>query len=550
MPPWVTLPPLHMHSDDRRQSYTLAEFASAFPLESTLVERKTGLGKKPLQEALVAFSNTHGGLILIGVRDDGEVLGRRLSTGVEQEVLDDVADARDVSAPDLYELSVGATHVVAVVVAPRLTSVAQTSDGRVLVRRGARNRPLFGSDLLHFLQERTSEPFDSTDARVSLADVPLHLLESFRTVYGWHEVDTAEGLREHSLLRQDGRTLTVAGALFLLDEPPRRFAKAEIEVRRYRDADSAAYEVRDTFRGPLHRQIEGALALITRELGREIVLVGAYRQEVPRLPVDVVREALSNAVAHRRYDLTGHRILVEMRPDRVIVRSPGGLVDGVRLDRLRVAQAARNDAIITILRALALAEDSGRGVDLMEDAMTAALLEQPIFAADDDSFTVTLPLSGVVSREERAWVLSLERDGLIQGPDKVIIVAIARRGRVSNSDVRELTRTDSAAVRTSMRRLVDQGLLEMHGTRGGAFYGLKENFAPPLNRRLDAAEAARLVVEAAGRQPLTNAAVRELLGVDALQARLVLKQLVDHGQLVPAGLTRNRTYSLPAEIRP
>lgn len=58
MPPSMVLPPLHVYSDDRRQSYTLAEFASAFPLESTLVERKTGVGKKPLQEALVAFSNT------------------------------------------------------------------------------------------------------------------------------------------------------------------------------------------------------------------------------------------------------------------------------------------------------------------------------------------------------------------------------------------------------------------------------------------------------------------------------------------------------------
>lgn len=93
MPSSMALPPLHAHSDDSRQSCTLAEFASAFPLESTLVERKTGVRKEPLQEARVAFSNTHGGLILIGVRDDGEVLGWRLSTGLEQEVLDAVADA-------------------------------------------------------------------------------------------------------------------------------------------------------------------------------------------------------------------------------------------------------------------------------------------------------------------------------------------------------------------------------------------------------------------------------------------------------------------------
>lgn len=536
------LPALHPRSPDRRLTYSLDEFNKAFPRENTLIERKSGIGKKPLQEVLVAFTNADGGVILIGVKDDGSLAGRRLTSGTEQEVLDAVADAREVSAPELFEVKVDGVFLVVAAVAPRAAGVAQTSDGRVLVRRGARNRPLFGLDLLHFMQERASEPFDSSDSEVALADVPIEVLAEFQDVYGWDDDELVDGLREQSLLRQDGRHLTVAGALFLLQQPPRRFAKAEIEVRRYLDPDGSAYDVRDTFRGPLHQQVAHALALITRELGREIVLIGAYRQEVPRLPSDVLREALSNAVAHRRYDLSGQRVLVELRPDRVVVRSPGGLVEGVTLARLRSAQAARNDAIITVLRALDLAEDSGRGVDLMEDEMTAALLEPPRFAADEDSFTVTLPLSAVVSREERAWVLGLERRGVISGSDKVIVVAAARRGQVSNGDVRALTRLDSAQVRTSLRRLVDQGVLEVHGQKGGTVYNLREDFVPPLTQTLDRVEAERLLLEAANAEPLTNGAVRALLQVDAQRARALLAGMTERGLLRAEGRTRNRTY--------
>jgi ATP-dependent DNA helicase RecG len=542
------LPPLHPKSRERRTTFSLDEFHRLFTAETGYVERKSGLGKKPLQEALVAFSNTNGGVILIGVADDGRLLGRRLNPAVEQEVHDAAADAREVSPPDFFEIAVDGTALVVVAVARRETGVAQTSDGRVLVRRGPRNRALFGSDLLALLQERSREPFDNTDSGVRLADVRAARLDEFCQVYGWQQDDVPEGLYEQGLLRTDGRSLTVAGALFLLEDPPRRFAKAEIELRRYRD-EGSDYEIRHTFRGPLHEQIALALRAVVDDLGTEIVLAGAYRQEVPRLPRDVLREAFSNAVAHRRYDLPGQRTVVEIRPDRVVVRSPGGLVEGVRLDRLRSAQAARNDAVISVLRALSLAEDSGRGVDLIEDEMTAALLEPPVFAADDSFFTVTLPLRAVVSREERAWVIELERRGFLKGPDKLVVVAAARAGEITNSAVRDLTRADSTQARESLRRLVDTGVLERHGERGGATYSLAPRFAEIAAPRLDLRQARTVVLRAARQGPLTNEIVRRLLATDAETARRVLRLLVEEGDLEAYGKTRSRRYDLPGRLQ-
>ncbi len=55
---------------------SLMEFAEAFPSESEFVERKSGFNRTAVQEAAVAFSNADGGVILIGVDDDGAIVGR------------------------------------------------------------------------------------------------------------------------------------------------------------------------------------------------------------------------------------------------------------------------------------------------------------------------------------------------------------------------------------------------------------------------------------------------------------------------------------------
>lgn len=542
------LPPFHPAGAPGRAEYTRDDFVAEFPREGGLVERKTGLGNRPLQETIVAFSNSEGGVILVGVEDGGRIQGRRLSAGVEEAILDAVADAREASVPDFHEVTVDGVPVVVVAVARKVSGVAQTSDGRVLVRRGARNRSLFGADLVQLLQEKSQEPFENSDGGVSVADVPEEHLEQFRDVFGWSREDTVDGLSEHGLLRNEGRRLTVAGVLLLLPEPPARFQKAAIEVRRYRD-DGTNYEVRHSFSGQLHKQLTQAYETVVAELGNEIVLAGAYRQEIPRLPRDVLREALSNAVAHRRYDLTGQRCVVEIRPDRVVIISPGGLVDGVRLERLRSAQAARNNTIISVLRALSLAEDSGRGIDLIEDEMKAAMLESPRFTAGPDEFTVTLPLGTVVSRQERAWVIDLERRGLLRGSDKLVVVGAARKGAITNSDVREFIKADSQQARESLRRLVDAGILARQGERGGAAYTVSEGFADLAGPRLDDAAAKARLMVLAEQGALTNERARDELQVDSTAARRLLAELVREGKLTAHGRTRDRHYAL-AEVAP
>lgn len=163
-----------------------------------------------------------------------------------------------------------------------------------------------------------------------------------------------------------------------MDDPSSLLGKGYVEVLRY-PADGGEYDRRAEFQGPLDRQVVDVTEFVASELGSELVVLGLQRHEIPRLPLVVLREAIANAVAHRSYEVTGTPIRVELRPDAVRVISPGGLPEPVTEENIRDAQSARNLHIIRVLRQAGLAEDAGRGVDVMVDSMRSELLDPPSF---------------------------------------------------------------------------------------------------------------------------------------------------------------------------
>lgn len=471
------LPPLHPQSPDQRTRFGLLEFDQAFPRESDLVERKAGIGVKPIQEVMVAMSNTFGGVILFGVRDNGELLGRSLTADTDREIHEAANTARSVGVYQVHEITVGNTAVVVVSIGAKLAGAAQTSDGRVLVRRGARNVSLFGEELLAFLQSRSRERFENTSTGLPLDRADRERVARLRGSYGWAREEVADRLIERGLVRREEGDLTVAGVLLLCDPLPDRFTKAVVELRRYQD-DGTNYDRRLVFSGPVDAQIAHATHEVMNELGRELIVSGVYRYEVPRLPEVVVREALANAVAHREYEVTSTPIVVEVRPALVRVMSPGGLPEGVTEANIRTAQAARNVSLIAVLRHLGLAEDAGRGVDEIQDRMAEALLDSPRFRDEGSRVVVELPLRARVSRRERAWLLDLEQRGDLEVSDKLVLVRAARGEMLTNARVRDLLGLDSRDARALLRRLRDAGIVRQEGERGGASYVLESDFAP------------------------------------------------------------------------
>jgi len=94
------------------------------------------------------------------------------------------------------------------------------------------------------------------------------------------------------------------------------------------------------------------------------------------------------------YEDVGRSIRVEAYPERVEVTSPGGMPEPVTEQNIRDTQSARNATVLGVLRRLRLAEDIGRGVDVIQDEMAEALLDPPRFEELGHSVRVILPIRG------------------------------------------------------------------------------------------------------------------------------------------------------------
>ncbi len=429
---------------------------------------------------------------------------------------------------------------MAISIARRHEGFAQMSSGIVRVRKGTRDEALFGSDLQHFINDRSASRYELTPTRLAVDSADLELMTAFAETFGWEPEHLAKRLSERGYAHEN--RLTVAGVLYLCADPGEALGKAYVELLRYSDDDSVDYELRIEIRGPLHVQLQETVQRVLDELGAELVVLGVRRYDLPRVPPVVIREAIANALAHRSYELDRTPVRIEIRPSAVRILSPGGLPEPVTVENIRETTAPRNLAVIGALRHFGLAEDAGRGIDVMQDTMLEEMLDPPEFRDSGHEVAVTLPVRSAVAPAERAWIRELERRGNLEGPDRLLLVHAARGESLTNARARAILQADRPAARSALQRLRDAGFLEQRGERGGATYHLAGSLEPPAGLRLGPDELADLVEGLAAEGPISNATVRDATGLDRWKVRDLLGQLVDAGRLIQVGKRRGTRY--------
>lgn len=546
---------------------TVEEFEAAFPGEGEHVEFKEGVSHTRIAETAMAFSNADGGVILAGVTDRGFVKGAALSIASETDLRQALGQVRDLGPYRIYRVLVDGRVVVAVSVGPRKDSFAQLPNGQVKQRRGASNHTLLGADLADFIARRFVRSVESSPTGLTSDDIDTELGQRLADAWQWgvpggDSQELWDRLRDNGFLVLNGvrDRLSVAGALFLLPNPGASLGKVHVELFRYRD-DGIDYDRRREFTGPLHDQVADTAAFVLEELGVDLAVIGVWRHELHRLPRAVVREAIANAVAHRSYSALGEAVRVEMRPDRVVVRSPGGLPRGVSLDSLAQQSVPRNVLVIRTLRFFGVAEDAGRGVDLMYRHMALNLMSPPEFEADDSSVTVTLRLGSEASPTERAWLAGMltaapaaaDRpysvgDGEVAGsldPSDVQLLIRAGRGQtLTNKAVRRLLGVDAPTASRALARLRDKGLLQQRGAGAGGHYTLNPNIRRPDGTRMEQRDYEAEVLALAAAGSITNTDVREATGLDRTAAVRIFNRLVAGGLLERHGSRRGTHYTI------
>ena len=313
--------------------------------------------RESLGDEIAAFANANGGVILIGVDDDSEIIGidRQNLDSTEKTAVEICGDNIDPMVHIVTEtLQVDNKNLLKIEV-PRSPFVHKSSNG-YFIRQGSSKREMATEQLARLLQSRSQahrisfdEQFVPNTRKETLRE---KLYQRFITEDAADREKIEDLLLKRRLLVKDGHEYraSVAGLLMCHDSPDDYLYNSFIQAVFYNGVEKDAnYQIdAKDFRGPLDRQIVDAFKFVERY--NQV----SARKEIGRIErsqysMRVVFEALVNAVVHRDYSKAGSKIRLFMFTDRLELYSPGALANSLTVDDLPYNQATRNELLARLL---------------------------------------------------------------------------------------------------------------------------------------------------------------------------------------------------------
>ena len=351
--------------------YSLTELLEKIMLgeDSTIEFKREMPHRNSLADEIAAFANTQGGMILIGIDDNREIVGIELQKldSVEKTVVEICNDSIEPTVPIFTEkLRIDDKNLLKIEV-PRSLFVHKTSNG-YFTRQGSSKREMSTEQLARILQSRSqariiafNEQFVPSTHKETLR-VPLY--ERFITEDASEDA-IEDLLLKRSLLVREGRETraSVAGILMCHDTPDDYLYNSFIQAVYYSGKEKDAnYQIdAKDFRGPLDQQIVDAFKFVQKH-NQVSARKEIGRIDQPQYSMRAIFEAIVNAVVHRDYSKYGSKIRLFMFADRLELYSPGALANTVTIDKLRYSQATRNELLARLLSEITLDDDVGKQV--------------------------------------------------------------------------------------------------------------------------------------------------------------------------------------------
>ncbi len=433
-----------------------------------------------MAETMIAFANTEGGTLVIGVDKEGKPVEKPVAVDTLETALKDADGTCNppvvVNNWEPVELEDDKTAYMIRV--PRSIELHALTDGRVLIRSGNKNRPLGGQEILKLASAKSTGDFESeTVPGATKDDFSRKMIDEYlakraeRTKRPYNgKVDDL--LKEIGAVDTDGKP-TVTGILLFSEYPQHWLPQSGIVFAKFvgktprGENGLAGYSRREELTGPLSKLIEATWNLIWSEMAVGAVVKGLEREETFEYPQFAVREAIVNAVCHRDYRLKGRRIEVRMYSDRLEVISPGGLPGFITVENIVDEHFSRNPRIVNGLFQWGYIEELGLGIDRMMEVMQQAGHKPPTFDARPYSFAVTL-LNAREKQAAPAWTRNTNHR------QARALQYIRENGSITNREYRSLCQGVSAeTLRLDLVDLVEQGILLKVGSKKGTYYILK-----------------------------------------------------------------------------
>jgi len=419
----------------------------------TLEFKESTKSLQKIIQTIVAFANTAGGTLIIGIADKTkEVVGLSDVLQEEERLASAVADSISPQLFPTFQLyTLQNRDLLIVSVSHNFGPYYIKSkglEGGTYVRLGSTNRLADQQTILQIQRLQEYKYFDEQpNFSCPLAEINLELAKKlFANLSKDFTPQTAKSLG--LVVSYHAKELPSNGAVLLFAENHiDYFPDARIKLGRFLGLTKSVFLDHFDVEVPLVIALDQVLAFVRRHTSTAIVIGATKHTEVPQYLDFLVREAVTNALVHADYSIGGASIQVAIFDDRIEITNPGCLPLGLTMESaLSGISKLRNRVICRVFRELKLIEQWGSGLKRMREVCQQAGILEPKFEELGNFFRVTL-------YHEKHKQLDTEE------LDKPIIEYLKKQKKISPKKAQALWAVTPRTTSTRLKKMVARGIL-------------------------------------------------------------------------------------------
>lgn len=450
--------------------------------EGLYFERKSAkLAPKDIVRHVLAMANANGGIIAIGIEDNGNFTGFGYSGANNEELFKKAILENCHQMPNIYseKLQYGnddGEYIFLIHITVSVNRVLANREGKVYLRVGDVSKELSHEQILQLEYDKGQRRYESEKiAGSSIGDIDTALLNVYRTEMH------AEGKSDYDLLEKRGliagEELTVAGVLLFAKNPTKYLPNARVRFIRYEGTEmkygSAINILKEvTFDEPLPILLKKLITLVRSQL-REFQSLSKETgrfEIIPEYPEAAWIEGIVNAVTHRDYSISGNRIEIKMFDDRLEIVSPGKLPNIVTLENMKYTQYSRNPQLARVLAELHWVKELNEGVNRIYEEMQKFFLDAPQYSEPNGNSVKLVFWNNIIMRHMRRQDKLIANIGSDIWSDldeiyKNILSFMTMRNTVSKQDLMKFMKLSGPTIVNRLNYLINKGLIKANGSK-------------------------------------------------------------------------------------
>jgi ATP-dependent DNA helicase RecG len=439
--------------------------------ESETLEFKTSLSDiNEVIKDISAFSNTSGGRILVGISDSGKVLGLQTGKDTIEKLTNRIIQNTEPKVyPKISVEKIDSKEIILIEVKKATETVL--AFGKAFKRVSKSTHKISREEYERMILEKRKNYFDSDVCEdASLEDIDEEKVRWFLRKAKYErnfdvepETPVEEAL-EKLKLTKNGK-LTNAAILLFGKKPQKFFLQAETRCARFKGTEPLEFIDMKVFSGNIINQRDDAVEFIKEHIKLHAKIVGTERVEEWEYPIEAIREAITNAICHRDYEIASNA-QIRIFDDRIEIWGCGPLPKPLTPDDLKKKHKSilRNLLIGKCFFLIKFIEEWGTGTNRMiKDCLNYGLPE-PLFEEITESLVVTF----------RKYSITEEIMKTLNERQRKAIDYLLKNKKISNKDYRTLNQgiSDRTAL-NDFNELIKKNIIVAKGDKKYRYYLLR-----------------------------------------------------------------------------